>query len=242
MRHFQPRAAVAVAILGLVLPLASSLSGCVVAAVGGGAVAGYSVFAEDLSPEQQMRDIAIKTQVQQAWGAFNQDLAYRLDATVFDGQVLITGRVPNPHWRDEAVRRAWRVAGVRQVFDEVAIGPDTHFVDTARDTWITTELRSILIADINVKSINYVIKTSDRVVYLLGVARNQGELNLVINHARTVAGVRRVISFVRLIGAAPMPAPPPGAAPPPPPGAPPNGAPPPPPGSPGGAIKAQPLN
>jgi osmotically-inducible protein OsmY len=236
--HYRPSAAFAIATLGLMIPLGASLSGCVVAAVGGTAVAGYSVLAEDLPPAQQVRDVAIKAQVQQAWGRFNQALVDRLDATVFDGEVLITGRVPSRRWRDEAVRRAWRVAGVKQVFDEIRIGPQTHFIDSARDEWITTELRSILIADINVKSINYVIKTTDRVVYLMGFARNQAELNLVVNHARTVAGVRHVISFVRLLGT--HAAPPPGGAPPPPPPSS-SAAEPPPPARPAGRIEAQPL-
>jgi osmotically-inducible protein OsmY len=234
--HFRPSAAVAIATLGLMMPLYASLSGCVVAAAGSGAVAGYSVLAEDLSPAQQLRDVAIKSQVEQAWGAFNQDLAYRLDATVFDGQVLITGRVPRRHWREVAVRRASRIAGVTQVYDEMAIGSDTHFIDSARDTWITTQLRGELIADINVKSVNFVIKTSDGVVYLLGFTRSPIELNLVINHARRVLGVRRVVSLVRPLGTAPMP-PPPGAGPPPP-----AGDEPPPPAQPQGLIHAQPLN
>ncbi|MGH6989663.1 MAG: BON domain-containing protein [Stellaceae bacterium] len=225
----------------MIIPLATSLSGCVIAAVGGTAIGGYSVLAEDLSPEQQLRDVAIKVQIQQVWGRFNQAMVDRLGATVFDGRVLITGRVPNRHWRDVAVRRAWRVAGVRQVFDEITIGPNTHFIDAARDEWITTELRGILIADINIKSINYVITTFDRVVYLMGVARNQAELNLVINHARTVAGVQRVISFVRLLGSEPA-SPPPGEPPPPPTAASaPTSTQPTPLAAPGGQIKVQPL-
>jgi osmotically-inducible protein OsmY len=244
----RPSFAFVIVMLGLMLPLGTSLSGCVVAAVGGTAAAGYSVFAEDLPPEQQLRDVAIKAQIKQSWGAFNQALVDRIGITVFDGDVLITGRVPSPRWRNEAVRRAWRIAGVKQVFNEVTIGPDTHFIDAAHDEWITTELRGMLIADINVKSINYVITTFDRVVYLMGVARNQAELNLVINHARTVAGVRRVISFVRLLGTHPPPLPP-GEPPPPPPDetpppsavAPPSGQPTPLTGN-GAPIKAQPLN
>jgi osmotically-inducible protein OsmY len=207
--HFRSAGGVAIATFVVLAPLGCSLSGCVAAAIGGGAVAGYSVFAENLSPGQQVRDVAIATTIKQSWGAFNQDLAYRLDATVFDGRVLITGRVPSRRWRDEAVRRAWRVAGVRRVFDETEIGPDTHFIDSARDSWITAELRGELVADVNVKSINYTVKTSDGVLYLMGFARNRAELNIVIGHARTIAGVRRVVSFVRLLGSPEVNVPPP---------------------------------
>lgn len=194
-------ATMAAASIGAMLASGALLSGCVVVAVGGAGVAGYAVVAEDLPAKQQMRDYGIKAEVQAAWGQFNQELAHRLDATVFDGQVLITGRVPDRHWREEAVRRAHEVGGVRRVFDQASIGPDTHFIDSARDTFVTTELRGQLIADIDIKSINYVIKTNDRVIYVMGVARTPVELERVINHARNIAGVRRVTPFVRVMTA-----------------------------------------
>jgi osmotically-inducible protein OsmY len=180
------------------LTMGTVLSGCIVAA-GGGAVAGYSVIAEDMSPEQQVRDYAIKAEVEASWGAYNQQLAHNLDATVFDGQVLITGRVPDRRWQEEAVRRAQNVKDVRRVFDEVEVGPDAHFIDDARDTWITTQLRGELVADIDIKSINYTIKTSDGVTYILGFARTEPELKRVVGHARTIAGVRRVTPLVHVL-------------------------------------------
>jgi osmotically-inducible protein OsmY len=183
------------------LAAGATLSGCIVAPVGG-AVAGYAVLGEDLSPGQQFRDVGIKAAVQAAWGGVSQELVYRLDASVFDGQVLITGRVPNRRWRAEAARLARHVDGVQRVFDQVVVGPDTHFIDSARDSWIAAQLRGELVADIDVKSIDYVIETSDGVVYLMGFARTQPELDRVIGRARTVAGVRRVVSFVRVLSAA----------------------------------------
>jgi osmotically-inducible protein OsmY len=194
-------AAAGPAALLALLAAGATLSGCIVAPVGG-AVAGYAVIAEDLSPGQQFRDVGIKAAVEASWGGVSQELAHRLDATVFDGQVLITGRVPSHRWRAEAARLARRTAGVQRVFDQIKVGPDTHFIDSARDSWIATQLRGELVADIDVKSINYVIETSDGVVYLMGFARTQPELDRVIGRARTVAGVRRVVSFVRVLSAA----------------------------------------
>lgn len=199
MPRIASHAAIAAAFAAL-LAMGVALSGCIVAA-GGGAVAGYSVIAEDLSPEQQFRDYGIKAAVQASWGAYNQELAHHLDATVFDGQVLVTGRVPDQHWKEEAVRRAQNVKGVRRVFDEVKVGPDTHFIDDARDTWITTQLRGKLVADVDIKSINYTIKTTDGVTYILGFARTEPELDRVVGHARNIAGVRQVTPLVRVLAA-----------------------------------------
>jgi osmotically-inducible protein OsmY len=185
------------------LALAAPLSGCIVAVAGGAAAGTYAIVASDLPAKQQLRDVAIKAVVIQSWGDFNQELAHRLDATVFDGQVLITGRVPNQQWRDEAVKRAWRVDGVKQVYDETAIGPDTHFIDEARDAWIATQLRGELIGDVDIKSINYTIKTEEGVVYLMGVARTKPELDRAIDHARNIPQAIRVVNLAHLLPAAP---------------------------------------
>ena len=150
----------------LLLPLAA-VSGCVAVVVGGAAVGGYAILASDLPAKQQLRDYAIKAEVAQSWGQFNRELPHLLDATVFDGQVLITGRVPDEQWHEEGVKRAWKVEGVKQVFDDIVIGPDTHFADSARDTWISTRLRGELVGDPQIKSINYTIKTEGGVVHIV---------------------------------------------------------------------------
>jgi len=131
----------ALLLVGTLLAVAPSLAGCVVAAAGAGVAGGYSVLAQELSPEQQVKDAAIKAVIKQSWGNYNQQVVAGLTATVYDGRVLITGRVPQEDWRDEAVKRAWQADGVREVYNEIEVGPDTHFMTEARDTLISTQLR-----------------------------------------------------------------------------------------------------
>src|SRR6185312_746633 len=125
-------------------------------------------------------------------------VAHDLDATVYNGRVLITGRVPNPDWRQEAVKLAWKADGVQEVYDEIEVGPDTHFMDEARDTVITTRLKNDMVFDQYIRSINYVVTTNDGIVYIIGTARSQQELNRVTDYARNIANVRRVVSYVRI--------------------------------------------
>ena len=215
--------------LGLVLlPLVAS--GCVAVVVGGAAVGGYAILASDLPARQQMRDFGIRAEVSGSWGQFNSDMPHYLDATVFDGEVLITGHVPDEKWHEEAVKRTWKIEGVKQVYDDIVVGPDTHFADSARDTWISTRLRGELVGDTQIKSINYTIKTTDGVVHIMGYARSKDELNRVTEHARAIPDVKKVVTFIRIITLTPpaevrdAPRPPPpgdAGAPPPPPSGPP---------------------
>ena len=190
-------------IAGTVLVMGPSLSGCIVAAAGAGAASGYTVFGQELGPEQQLRDTTIKAVVRQSWGEYNQEVAHDLDATVYDGRVLITGRVPKEEWRDEAVKRVWKVENVKEVYNEIEVGPDTHFVDEVRDTAVSTRLRNDLRFDSNVRSINYDIITENGVVYIIGTARSQAELDRVTDYARNTSDVRRVVSYVRIRGGEP---------------------------------------
>jgi osmotically-inducible protein OsmY len=188
----------ALVIAGALLAAAPSLGGCIVAAAGAGAAGGYGVFGQELSPDQQVKDVAIRSQIRDSWGRYNQDVAHDLDATVYGGRVLLTGRVPQQEWRQQAVKLAWQADGVKEVYDEIEVGPDTHFSDEARDTVISTRLRNDMLFDKYIRSINYDVTTDDGVVYVIGTARSQQELNRVTDYARNIPNVRRVVSYVRI--------------------------------------------
>lgn len=220
LRH--PKALATLLTLGAV----AVLPGCVPLIIGaGGAASGYAL-GQEREPIDTARDVAIRSEASQSWAAYNFDLAHDLDATVYEGRVLLTGRVPSEEWRQEAVKRTWQVGGVKEVYDEIEVGPDPGTMQSARDTIATGRLRTELIADGDVRSINYTITTVNGVVYIIGSARSQAELDRVTDYARNLSNVRRVVSYVRIrpgepaaqpVAAAPPPsaagAPPPSAAP-----------------------------
>jgi osmotically-inducible protein OsmY len=192
--------------LSLVVALAAApaLSGCILAAAGAGAAGGYSVFGQELSAEQQLKDKTIRAVVLQNWDKYDKALAHDADITIYDGRVLLTGRVRNDEWRAAAVKGAWQADGVKEVYDEIETGPDSRFMDDARDTVISSRLRGDLVADTHVKSINFTVKTENGTVYVIGSARSREELDRVTGYARNIPNVRRVVSYVRIRGGEPM--------------------------------------
>jgi osmotically-inducible protein OsmY len=211
------------------------LGGCLVAAVGAaGAGGGYELSAER-SFSDTAKDAGIAAVIAKSWRDYNPRMAEDVDCTVYEGRVLLTGEVPSEDWRGEAVRRTWQVDGVKEVYDEIQVGPEEGFTQDMGDSTITTKLDTQLKLDADVKSINYTVTTVRGVVYVIGSARSQQELDRVVDHARNLSGVKRVVSYVRIrTGEPPRPEeaanPPP---PPPPPGPPPSSQyePPPPPGT-----------
>jgi len=198
LRNRQRRAAgvgrwVRLLALALALP---ALSGCAGAIVGAGAAAGLAAF-EERPVKTIARDTKIATQLRVALLEKSEQHFAKVGIEVFEGKVLLTGVVPDETMRADAVGISWKIAGVKEVLNELSIG-ENSVAATAKDSWITAQLSSKITLDKHVRAINYVIETVAGTVYLIGIAQNQAELDRVIAHARSVGYVQKVISHVRV--------------------------------------------
>lgn len=123
-----------------------------------------------------------------------------VDVEVTEGIALLTGHVPREDDRLMAECLAWSSVAVRNVANELQVGPPSGIRDAARDGGITARVNARLVGDRNVRSINFNVETYDGRVYLLGLARNRGELERATRHASLVGGVSEVIAYVRVAG------------------------------------------
>ncbi|MFN3461370.1 MAG: BON domain-containing protein [Oceanibaculum sp.] len=177
------------------------LSACtpVGVAVGAGATAGVAAQQEG-GLNAAATDARIRAQINQLWFEKDIEMMRRVGLSVSNGRVLLTGVVPEPEDRVEAVRLVWQVQGVREVINEIrAQGEEgSRGGSYASDVWISTQLRSKLLFDSQINAINYSVETIHSIVYLMGVAVSREELERVINHARNISGVNRVVNHVLL--------------------------------------------
>lgn len=178
--------------------LAGVLSSCspVGVAVGAGASLGIASQQEG-GIGAAADDVRIKAMIGDKWFKYKVDTFSKLSTTVDQGRVLITGVVQNPDDRVEAVRLAWQVEGVKQVINEIRVADSEGVPGYVRDKWITTRLRTQLTFEKDISAVNYSIDTVQGTVYLMGVARNQAELDRVIGIARTIPNVKEVVSYVK---------------------------------------------
>lgn len=193
--------------LGILLTLGSLLllSACTpVASIAAGAGATVGVAAaKEGGVGQAVTDTSIRLQIHDLWFRHDVDMYRKLDMTVTEGRVLLTGVIESPEARVDAVRLAWQAEGVKQVINEIEIDNREGAKGWVRDSWITTRLRTKITLDREVQSINYTIDTVAGTVYLMGVAQNEAELERVIDHARNLSYVNNVVSYVRLRGEMP---------------------------------------
>jgi len=194
------KSSLAVALLALCAAMGVSACTPVGVAAGAGATVGIAAAQEGGIPVAAT-DAAIRIQIMDAWFRHNVELYRRLGITVREGRVLVTGTVPTPDDRVEAIRLVWQVKEVKQVINEVRVDNEGATVGSyVQDTWITGNVKTLLMFDQQIQSINYTVETVGGTVYLMGIAQSQHELDRAINHARNTKFVKNVVSYVRLRG------------------------------------------
>lgn len=188
--------------------MALALAACtpVGALMGVGAATGLAAY-QERGVEGAARDLATSSRILDHFARSDHTLVKNIGVEVYEGRALLTGQVDTEEERATAVRLAWQANGVTDVINEIHVATDGGLLDTARDTWISTSLETQLTFDEHVYAVNYAIETVGGTVYLIGIAQNDRELERVINHARGISFVKRVISHVRIKGASETAAP-----------------------------------
>jgi len=118
---------------------------------------------------------------------------------VLDGRIFITGKVDNPEEKLKITKIAWETSGVRSVRNDIKIKEKFNFKKSAKDALITSQLRTALIVNKNIKSGNYQIDTYKKNIYIYGIARNKVELKLVVDEAKSILDVNNVIASILLV-------------------------------------------
>jgi len=187
------------AAIALLAVLAAPLGACSppAVAIGAGAAAGLAVV-DERSLGRQIDDAGLFVAVNSALLQKSEILFRQTSVEVVEARVFLTGAVPTAEDRVEATRLAWSVDGVREVVNELQVSDAASLADYARDNWIIAQMRARMLGDRQVWDVNYSVDSVNGVVYVMGIAQSEAELERVIGHARTIRGVQRVVSHVRL--------------------------------------------
>ena len=180
--------------------LAHFLQGCspTGTVLGAGARTGLAL-AEDRPVEEIWGDTLLKVTINKKLleTSFSETF-WSLNTTIFEGRVLITGNVKNTTLRDQVSQMVWGVKGVREVLNEIEIQETNNVTQIARDKFIQTSLQARMLGDKIVSDINYKMLAQNNVLYIIGVAQSQAELEKVVAHARAIRYVKRFVNYIWL--------------------------------------------
>ena len=122
-----------------------------------------------------------------------------IQSEVLDGQIFLSGKVDQPEEKIKITKMAWETKGVRSVKNAITIKGQTNFKSTAKDILISSQLRTALMFNNEIKSRNYQIDTYKKRVYIYGIAETKDELKLVVDEAKSILDVEKVIASILLM-------------------------------------------
>ena len=177
--------------IGALLGLSALLGGCAAVVVGGGAAAGYSVYADRRSTGTQVEDQRIESR---AGGALDQKYGFKVhvNVTAYNRSVLITGEVPDAVTHAEVEKMIAALPGVRSIANELVIGPSSSLAARTGDSVVTSNVKTRFLGAKNFNPIHVKVVTESGTVFLMGMV-TEVEANAAVDITRTTDGVKKVV-------------------------------------------------
>lgn len=115
-----------------------------------------------------------------------------VNINTYNKVVLLTGEVPSAEMRALAGQTARNFRGVRLVHNELQIQGATSLLARTSDNWLTTKVKTKLLANRDIAGQRVKVVTESGVVYLMGLV-TRGEADLITSVASNTRGVRKVV-------------------------------------------------
>ena len=124
---------------------------------------------------------------------------FAINTQVLDGRFFLTGKVENPEEKLQLTKLAWETLGVRSVRNDIKIKETFNFKQSAKDLLITSQLRTAIILNKNIKATNYQIDTYKKKIFIYGIAITENEKDEVIKEAKEIPDINDVIASIILV-------------------------------------------
>jgi len=178
--------------LAAVISLTLLLQACAAAVVAGGASAVTSA-SDRRTLGSQIDDSSIVVKAERALEANKTlDEQAHINVNSYNGILLLTGQAPSQEMVDTATQLVQGIQGIKDVQNQIRIGNPISFTTRSRDSWITTRVKSLLVADKEISALNIKVITESGEVFLMGLVSST-EADKAVEIARHVNGVSRVI-------------------------------------------------
>ena len=175
------------------------LSGCVGVSSKGIFGTGVTVALDPRSLGTQIDDSIMQKNLSARLVFMDKKYFLSIKSKVLDGRIFLTGKVDDPEEKLQITKLAWETEGVRSVRNDIKIKEKFNFKQSAKDILITSQLRTALILNKEIKATNYQIDTYKKKIYVYGIALTSDEKELVINEAKDILDVEDVIASILIV-------------------------------------------
>ena len=175
------------------------LSGCMGASSTGVLGTGVSIATDPRTIGTQIDDNIMQKNLSAKILLVDKNYILTVKTKVIDGRIFITGKVDDPEEKLKITKLAWETQGVRSVKNDLKIKEEFNFKQSAKGLLITSQLRTAMVFNKNIKATNYQIDTYKKKIYIYGLAITSEEKDLVIKEAKEILDVEDVIASILLV-------------------------------------------
>ena len=155
----------------------------------------------DIDPNRRTFGTLVDDQQLETIAHVNIDKAHKqlksapVSVTAYNGVILLTGQVANMELRNLAAATVAKMSTVRQVHNELTVQAPISFLASTNDAWLTTKVKSKLLANKEIRSNRLKIVTENGVVHFMGMLP-RSEAEMAAEVARGTKGVQKVVLAV----------------------------------------------
>ena len=160
---------------------------------------GVSVAFDPRSVGTQIDDSIMQKNLSARVLILDKKYLFSVNSKVLDGRIFLTGKVDDPEEKLKLTKMAWEIQGVRSVRNDIKIKEDFNFKQSAKDLLITSQLRTAMILNKNIKATNYQIDTYKNKIFIYGIAISSEEKNEVLKEAKEILDVKDIVASIILL-------------------------------------------
>ena len=175
------------------------LSNCVGVSSSGIFGTGVSIATDPRSLGTQIDDSIMQKNLTARILLIDKKYFLSIKSKILDGRIFLKGKVDDPEEKLKITKIAWETQGVRSVRNDIKVKENFNFKQSAKDILITSQLRTALILNNQIKATNYQIDTYKKKIYIYGIAMNKEEREQVVNEAKEILDVKDVIASILLV-------------------------------------------
>ena len=160
---------------------------------------GVSIAIDPRSVGTQIDDSIMQKNLATRILLIDKDYFLSVKTKVLDGRIFLTGKVDDPEEKLKLTKLAWETEGVRSVRNDIKIKEEFNFQQSTKDLLITSQLRTAIILNKDIKATNYQIDTYKKKIYIYGIAITSKEKELVLKEANEILDVADVVASIMLV-------------------------------------------
>ena len=175
------------------------LNSCVGSSTSGVFGTGVSVALDPRTLGTQIDDSIMQKNLQARLALTEKKYLVKLSVKVLDGRIFLGGKVDEPEEKLKITKMAWETKGVRSVKNNISIKQKFSFINTAKDVLITSQLRTAMILNKNIKAANFNIDTINQKTYVFGIAHTEDEKKEIIQEAKQIVDLKELVASILMV-------------------------------------------